>query len=139
MEYHFYWSLKSSCFEFFGDEKYGICWAKKLMELWYWLITENFLFWTFWWLETWSFLSQNVDRKMIFTGYWEVLVLNFSVMGNKIFPFSQKVDGKIIFTWSFWAFHDIPRLGKYGFSCSAIYGVNISPPPPAEIILNLSN
>ena len=31
---------------------------------------------------------------------------------------SQKVDGKIIFPWSFWAFHDIPGLGKYGLSCS---------------------
>ena len=24
----------------------------------------------------------------------------------------------MIFTWSFLAFHDIPGLGKYGFSCS---------------------
>ena len=101
------WLLKISCSELFGDWKYGL------------------------------FLSQNVDRKMIFTGYWEVLVLNFSVMGNKAFLFGQKVDERIIFTWSFWAFHDIPRLGKYGFSCSTIYGVNISPPPPSEIILNL--
>ena len=23
-----------------------------------------------------------------------------------------------MFTWSFWAFDDIPGLGKYGFSCS---------------------
>ena len=38
--------------------------------------------------------------------------------------FSQKVDEKMIFTWSFWAFHDIVGLGKYGFSrsvCAAIY------------------
>ena len=57
---------------------------------------------------------------MIFTGYWEVLVLNFLVMGNMVFFFSQKVDQKMIFTWSFWTFHDIPGLRKYGFSCSAI-------------------
>ena len=31
------------------------------------------------------FLSQKVDGKMIFTGYREVLVLNFSVMGNTVF------------------------------------------------------
>ena len=54
-----YWLLKSSCFELFGGGKYGI------------------------------FLSQEVDGKMIFTGYREVLVLNFSVMGNTIF-FSAK-------------------------------------------------
>ena len=65
-----YWLLRSSCFELFGDEKYGLS------------------------------LSQEVDENMIFTGYWEVLVLNFSVMGNTVF-FSQNFDGKIIFTWSF--------------------------------------
>ena len=32
MEYHIYWLLKSSCFEFFGDGKYELFWAKKLME-----------------------------------------------------------------------------------------------------------
>ena len=114
-----YWLLKSSCFELFDDGKYGL------------------------------FLSQEVDGKMIFTGYWKVLVLNFSVMGNTVFFwvkklmerwyllvtdkflfwtfrwweirsfFTQKVDGKMIFTWYFSAFYDIPALGKYGFLCSA--------------------
>ena len=98
----------------------------------------------------WHFFSQKVDGKMIFTDYWKVLVLNFSMMGNTVFFlseevdgkddiywllksscfelfgdgkydlfFSQKVGGKMIFTWHFWASHDIPGLGKYGFSCSA--------------------
>ena len=31
------------------------------------------------------FLSQKVDGKMIFTDYWKVLLLNFSVMGNTVF------------------------------------------------------
>ena len=63
-------------------------------------------------------MREIVDGKMIFTGSWKVLVLNFSVMGNTVF-FSQKVDVKIIFTWYFgaWAFHDISGPGKYGFSC----------------------
>ena len=87
------------------------------------------------------FLSQKVDGDMIFTDYWKVLVLtfsemgntvfsrakswrkflilNFSVIGNTVFFFSQEVDGKIIFTWSFWAFYNIPGPGKYGFSRSA--------------------
>ena len=85
---------------------------------------------------------------IIFTDYWKVLVLNFSVIGNTVFfesrswwkddiywlPrsscfqlfrdeeydlfFSQKVGGKMVFTWSFWAFHDNPGHGKYGFACS---------------------
>ena len=81
---------------------------------------------------------------MIFTDYSKVLVLIFSGMRNTTFflakkllesyllitekflfwsfqeweirsLLSQKVDGKMIFTCSFWAFHDIPGLGKYGF------------------------
>ena len=145
MEYHFCWSLKISSFEFFWDEKYSILWAKKLIENWYLLLKGfcfdlfvngkyglflcqkvggkmiftdywKFLFWTLWWWEIQSFLSQKVDRKMIFTGYWEVLLFNFSVRGNMVFFFSQNGDGKITFTWSFWAFHDILGLGKYGFS-----------------------
>ena len=31
------------------------------------------------------FLSPEVDGKIIFTGYWEFLVLNFSVIGNAVF------------------------------------------------------
>ena len=27
--------------------------------------------------------------------------------------FCQKFDGKMIFTWSLWVFHDIPGLWKY--------------------------
>ena len=76
-----YWLLKSSCFEFFGDGKYGLFWAKKLMKRWYLLITEKFLFLTFW--------------------RWEIRSF-----------FNQKVGGKMIFTCSFWAFNNIPGLGK---------------------------
>ena len=115
---YIYWLLKSSCLNLFGNEKYGFL------------------------------LDQKGDSNMIFTDYWKVLVLNFSVTGNTVFFwvkklmerwyllvtekflfwsfrwwgirsfFSQKFYGKMIFTWSFWAFHDIAGLGKYGFSCS---------------------
>ena len=94
------------------------------------------------------FSSRKIDGKIIFTDYWQVLVLNFLVMGNTVFLepknwwkdyiywflksscfeifgngkyrlfFSKDVAGKMIFTWSFWAFHDIPILDKYGFSSS---------------------
>ena len=120
MEYHVYWLLKSSCFEIFGGGKYGL------------------------------FSKQKVDGDMIFIDYWKVLVLYFLEKENTVFfePkswwkddiywllksssfelfddwkyglfFSQKVDGKIIFTWSFWGFYDILGLEKNGFSCSAI-------------------
>ena len=116
---HIYWLLKSSCFNLFRNGKYGL------------------------------FLSQKVDWKMIFTDYWKGLVLNFSVMGNIVFFesrswwkddiywllrsscfeifgdgkyglfFRQNVDGKMIFTWSFWAFYDMPGPGKHDFSHSA--------------------
>ena len=82
---------------------------------------------------------------MIFTDYKKVLVLTFLEIGNTVSSwakklkendiywllerscfelfgdrkygllFSQKVDGKMIFTWSFWAFYEIPGPGKYGF------------------------
>ena len=68
MEYHVYWLLKISCFEFFGDWKYDL------------------------------FLNQIVNGNMIFTGYWKVLVLNVSRMRNKGLFLSQKVDGKMMFT-----------------------------------------
>ena len=46
-----YWLLKSSCFELFQDGEYGYFFSQKADERWYLLITEKFLFWTFWWWE----------------------------------------------------------------------------------------
>ena len=84
-----YWLLKSSCFKLFGDGKYGLLCDKTLMERWYFLITENFLFWIFLW--------------------WEILSF-----------FSQKVDVKIIFTWSFLGFLCYSRTWETWFLCSDI-------------------
>ena len=125
-------------------------WVKKLMKIWYLLITEKFLFWSFREWEIQPFLSQKVDGKMLFTDYGNVLVLNFSVIEKRSFfeskswwkddiywlmrrscfelygdgkyglSFSREVDEKMIYTWSFWDFHDIPGPGKYGFSHSVI-------------------
>ena len=90
--------------------------VKTLMERWYLLVTEKFLFWTFRWWEVRSFMqSKKVDGKMIFTGYSEVLVLNFSVMENTAFfqPKSWwKDDIYVVFlsfpwycrTWKIWSF-----------------------------------
>ena len=52
--------------------------------------------------------------------YWLLRSSYFELFGDEKYglSFSQKVDGKMIFTWSFWVFHDNPGLGKYGFSCS---------------------
>ena len=73
-----YWLMKRSCFEPFGDGKYGL------------------------------FLSQEVDEKMIFTGYWEVLVSNFSVMGNTIL-FSAK---KLTERWYLRGFFELSMIFK---------------------------
>ena len=59
-KYDIYWLLKSSYRELFRNGKYGLV------------------------------MSQNADGKMIFTDYWKVLVLNFSVMANKTF-FQPKI------------------------------------------------
>ena len=55
-------------------------WAKKLMEKWYLLIMEKFLVWSFWEWEIRLFLSQKVDGKMLFTGYWNVHVFTETFM-----------------------------------------------------------
>ena len=85
-------------FGHFANGKYGLFRGKKLMERWYLLTTEKVLFWT-----TEMFL------------FWFFFVIKMR------YVFSQKVGAKMIFTWSFWAFHDIPALGKYGFLCSDLF------------------
>ena len=72
-----------------------------------------------------SFLSQKVGGKMIFTDYWEVLVLNCSEMGNTVLLWAKKLMKGTIFTWSFWAFHDILGLGRYVFLCSVKYTIRL--------------
>ena len=47
--------------------------VKKLMERWYLLVTEKFLFWTFWWLEIRSFFQPKCwwenDIYMVFMSF----------------------------------------------------------------------
>ena len=95
--------------------------AKKLIEIWYSLITEKFLFWTFRTWEIRSFFEPKSWRKDNI--YWLLKNSCFELIGDGKYSlsFSQKADGKMIFGWSFWAFHDIPRLRKYGFSYSVLF------------------
>ena len=57
-------------------------WAKNLMEIWYLLITEKFLFWSFRQWEIGFFFSQKVDGKMMF-GLFELSI--FQDLGNMVF------------------------------------------------------
>ena len=88
---------------------------KRLMEIWCLLITEKFLLWTFRECKTRSFFEPkswwNDDI------YWLLKSSCSERFGDGEIRsfFSQIFDGKLIFTWSFWAFHDIYLLGKYGF------------------------
>ena len=95
LKYDIYWLLRSSCCELFGNGKYGLFWGKKFMERWYLLITEKLLFWTTGKFLFWAFR------------WWEIRSF-----------FKQNVDVKVVFTWSFWAFYDVPGPGKYEFSFS---------------------
>ena len=46
----------------------------------------------------------------------------FQLFGDgKYVFFSQKSDEKMVFTWYFLAFHDVPEREKYRFSCSGAY------------------
>ena len=95
-------------------------WAEKLMEMWYLLITENSLFWIFQRWEVRSFFE--AKRWWKDDIYWLLRSSCFKLFRDDkkygLFLI-QKVDGKMIFTRSFWAFHDIPGIGKYGFLCNA--------------------
>ena len=78
--------------------------------------TKNMVFfWPFWWREIRSFLGSKSWWKDDI--YWLRKSSCLELLGYEKYGlfFKQKVDGKMIFTWSLWAFHDIPRLGKYGF------------------------
>ena len=50
-----YWKVLVLIFSGMGNTVFFS--AKKLMERWYLLVTEKFLFWTFWWWEIRSFLQ----------------------------------------------------------------------------------
>ena len=90
-------------------------WAKKLMERWYLLITEKFLFWTFRWWEIRSFFeSRNWWKDDI---YWLLRSSCFELFGNGKYGlfFSQswwKDDIYLVFlrfpwysrTWEIWFF-----------------------------------
>ena len=78
------------------------------------------------------FLSLKVDENIIFTDYWKVIVLSLekvlvsTLRRWKIPPFlSEKIHGKMIFTWSFSIFQDIPGLGKYSSSCNDICSLSV--------------
>ena len=103
---------------FLGIRNKVFSWAKKLMERWYLLITEKVLFWTFRWWEIRSFFESRSWWKDDI--YWLLRSSCFELFDDGKYGlfFSQNVDGKMIYTSPFWAFHDIPGPGKYGFSRS---------------------
>ena len=110
MEYHVYWLLKSSCFEIFGNGKYGLS------------------------------SSQKVDGNMIIIDYWKVLALNFSEIRNTVFFWAKKmmerwyslITKKILFStfqrWEIWCFFQPKSWWKddiYWFlksSCFELFG-----------------
>ena len=116
------------------------------------------------------FFSQKIDGNMIFTDCWKVLVLIFSGIGNIVFFesrswwkddiywllrssyfelfddgkyslfFSENVDGKMIFTWSFWAWEiwffaqwkctEVPKpsISTHPFLMFRLFFKNVSTP-----------
>ena len=60
-------------------------WVEKLMERWYLLTNEKFLFWILRRWEIRSFLSQKVDEKIIYIlGLFEISMI-FRDLGNMVF------------------------------------------------------
>ena len=86
------------------------------MERWYLLITEKFLFWTFWWWEICFFKSKGWWKIMIFSDYWKVLVLNFLEVVNTVFFRVKKLMKRwyllVTRKFLFWTFRSW-ELGKF--------------------------
>ena len=80
----FFDNFKSSCFEIFGNKEHGIFEPKSWWKYVYWLLKSS-CFNLFGNGKYGLFLSQKVDGNMMFTDYWKVLVLNFSLIGNTVF------------------------------------------------------
>ena len=124
-KYDIYWLLKSSRFDLFGNGKYGLFLSQKVDGKMIFAGYRKFLFWTFRWWEIRSSFEGDGKIRSSFESrswwkdhiYWLLRRSYFELFGDGKYGlcFSQNVDGKMIFTWSFRAFHDIPGLGKYGF------------------------
>ena len=113
-----YWKVLVLTFSEMGNMVFS--WAKKLTDIWYLLITGEFLFWTFrGWGIRFFFEPRSWSKDDI---YWLLRSSCFELFvdGKYGLFYRQKVDGKMIFTWSFWAFYDVPGPGKYGFSPSVL-------------------
>ena len=111
--------------------------AKKLMEIWYLLITKKFLYWSFreweirsffvpksWWKDGIYWLLKRPCFELFDDGkhglFWvKKLIERWYLLVTEKSLFWTFRWWEMIFTWSFWALHDIPGLGKYGFSHSA--------------------
>ena len=79
-------------FGHFANGKYGLFRGKKLMERWYLMITEKFLFWTtemflFWFFQWWKcgmFLAKKLVQKWYLLGLFELFMI-FQHLGNTAF------------------------------------------------------
>ena len=89
-----YWKVLVLTFSEMGNTVFS--WAKKLMEIWYLLITGKFLFWTFRWWEIRSFFESRSWWKDDI--YWLLRSSCFELFGDWKYGlfFSQKVDRKMI-------------------------------------------
>ena len=121
IRWYFFWH-RISCLLVTKKILFWIFWRWKMWYFlsqnvdgrWYLLITENFLFWTF---RRWEIRSFFESRCWWKDGiYWLLKNSCFELFGDGIYNlfFSQKVDGKMIFTWSFWAFN-VSRIWEIRF------------------------
>ena len=72
MIFNDYW--KKCYFSFFGDEKYGLFWAKIFLNVWYLSITQKLLFWTFWGWEIRSFEQKKLMERWYLNGLLSFLL-----------------------------------------------------------------
>ena len=117
LKYDIYWLLKGSCFELFGDGKYGLFWVKTLVKIWYLLVTEKFLFWTFRWCQIRSLLQPKSwwkdDIYIVFWGFYDIPgpgKYGFSRSVYSCLPRCQKSKSDINLFVKYWWFKNTKIL-----------------------------
>ena len=114
-----YWKILVLIFSGMGNTVFS--WAKKFMERWYLLNTEKVLFWTF---PRWEIQSFFKSRSWWKDDIYSLLrSFCFELFGDGKYGlfFTQNVDEKMICTWSFWAFYDIPWPGNMVFRAVLLF------------------
>ena len=112
-----YWKVLVLSFSEMGNTAFF--WAKKLMEKWYLLITEKFLFWMFRWWEIRSFfIAKKLMERWYLLSLFELSMI-FQDLGNVVFRAVDLAKSPILNMWL------SSEYGYYIYSITVIKGMTL--------------